>query len=76
MIYKFSVKIICSETRAFTQDLEASIYKASKKEKGYWGKVNALPGCVSQGDTLKEMKQNIKEAAELWLEVECDKSKK
>ena len=29
----------------------------------------ALPGCHSQGETLDEALVNIKEAAELWLEV-------
>lgn len=28
----------------------------------------AIPGCVSQGKTLKEAKKNIKEAIELCLE--------
>ncbi len=33
----------------------------------------ALPGCMSQGKTEKEALKNIKEAIELWLEVEADK---
>ncbi|MFM6526732.1 MAG: type II toxin-antitoxin system HicB family antitoxin, partial [Dolichospermum sp.] len=28
-----------------------------------------LPGCVSIGDTLAEVEENIKEAIELYLEV-------
>ena len=31
--------------------------------------VPALQGCHSQGDTLQEALDNIREAAELWLEV-------
>lgn len=35
-----------------------------------WGAfVPDLPGCVSIGDTLEEVKENIKEAMELYLEV-------
>lgn len=35
-----------------------------------WGAyVPELPGCVSIGDTLAEVQENIKEAIELYLEV-------
>lgn len=34
----------------------------------YCAYVLDLPGCVSTGDTLEEMKQNIKEAIEFHLE--------
>ncbi|MBN2067282.1 MAG: type II toxin-antitoxin system HicB family antitoxin [Candidatus Diapherotrites archaeon] len=36
---------------------------------GFIAFVPALPGCYSQGDTLKEAKANIKEAIELYLET-------
>jgi predicted RNase H-like HicB family nuclease len=36
---------------------------------GFSVSVPALPGCYSQGDTLDEALSNIREAAELWLEV-------
>lgn len=36
---------------------------------GYWAEVPALPGCVSQGETLAELKANIQEAIELYLET-------
>jgi predicted RNase H-like HicB family nuclease len=39
------------------------------EEGGYWAEVPALPGCVSQGETLDETVANIREAAEGWLEV-------
>ena len=39
------------------------------EEGGYWAEVPALPGCVSEGDTLEETLTNIREAAEGWLEV-------
>jgi predicted RNase H-like HicB family nuclease len=34
----------------------------------------SLPGCVSQGHTRDEALANIKEAMELWLEVEAEQS--
>jgi len=35
---------------------------------GYVAIVPALPGCVSQGDTREEVIENIREAAELYIE--------
>jgi predicted RNase H-like HicB family nuclease len=37
-------------------------------EGGYTALVPALPGCISEGDTLEEARQNIREAIELYLE--------
>ena len=48
-----------------------------KDESGYYvGEVPALPGCFSQGKTVEELKENITEAIEGWLEVMNDKAKK
>jgi predicted RNase H-like HicB family nuclease len=40
---------------------------------GYVGLVPELPGCVSQGDSLDELMSNMREAIELYLEVQNDK---
>ena len=37
---------------------------------GYIGKVPELQGCLSQGDTLDELMENIKEAIQLCIEVQ------
>ena len=36
---------------------------------GFWGEVPALPGCYSQGETILELKDNIREAIAGVLEV-------
>ena len=38
-------------------------------EGGFWAEVPALPGCYSQGETIDELKQNIREAIAGVLEV-------
>lgn len=36
--------------------------------------IPSLPGCHSQGDTFDEALANIREAAELWLEVQVERA--
>ena len=38
-------------------------------EGGFWGEVPALPGCYSQGETVEELKHNIREAIAGVVEV-------
>jgi predicted RNase H-like HicB family nuclease len=38
------------------------------EEGGYTALVPALPGCISEGETIQEAMQNIREAVELYLE--------
>lgn len=45
------------------------------EEGGYWAEVPALPGCFSQGETLEEVRANIREAAEGWLEVASERER-
>ena len=47
--------------------LKAIIHEA--EEGGFWAEVPALPGCVSQAENLDDLKANIQEAIELWLEA-------
>jgi predicted RNase H-like HicB family nuclease len=46
-----------------------AIFEPDKEVGGYVVTIPALPGCVSQGDSFEEALGNIKEAAELYLEV-------
>jgi predicted RNase H-like HicB family nuclease len=47
--------------------LEVVVHKA--EEGGYWAEVPALPGCFSQAKTLTELRRNIQEAVDLYLDV-------
>ncbi len=39
---------------------------------GYSVEVPALPGCITEGETLEEALANVREAAEGWLEAKHD----
>ena len=42
------------------------------EEGGYWAEIPALQGCITEGDTMEELENNIKDAIEGWLEVAND----
>lgn len=41
----------------------------TEPEGGYWAEVPALPGCVTQGETMAELRANIREAVAASVEV-------
>ena len=43
---------------------------------GYIAIVPALPGCHTQGDTLAEIVENVKEAIDLYMETLTEQEKK
>ena len=43
---------------------------------GYWAEVPVLPGCYSQGETMEETFENIKEAIECHIEALKEDGKK
>ena len=47
--------------------LKAVIRKA--EEGGFWAEVPSLPGCSTQGETLEELTENLRDAIALWLDV-------
>ena len=51
-------------------NLKAIIHEA--EEGGFWAEVPALPGCVTQGDTVPEIEMNLREAIDLWLDASQD----
>lgn len=40
------------------------------EEGGFWAEVPALPGCVSQGETIEELTVNVREAIVGWLDAD------
>lgn len=41
-----------------------------KEENGYWAEVPALKGCFTQGESIEETIQNVKEAINAWFSVD------
>lgn len=40
------------------------------EEGGYWAEVPAIPGCATQGENMKDLVENIREAIEACLSVD------
>ncbi len=47
----------------------AAIVRPEPDVGGYSASIPALPGCHTQGETLDEIRSNLREAAEGWLAV-------
>lgn len=47
--------------------IRAIVHEA--EEGGFWAEIPALPGCITEGETLEELAVNIKEAATGCLAV-------
>jgi len=62
---------VCGKLCAVTQTFTA-VYEPAE-EGGYVAFVEEVPGAISQGETLDEARENLKEALELMLEVNREK---
>jgi len=40
------------------------------EEGGFWAEVPAIPGCVTQGESLDEIRENIQEAVAVCLSLD------
>jgi predicted RNase H-like HicB family nuclease len=49
--------------------MEFTIVIQKAEEGGFWAEVPALPGCYSQGETVEETMENIREAIEGHVEA-------
>lgn len=43
-------------------------FKVHKEGKGFWAECVELSGCTTQADTMEELKQNMQEALNLFIE--------
>lgn len=50
--------------------LKVIIHKA--EEGGFWAEVPAIPGCMTQGETTKELIENLYDAVEGCLSIDMD----
>ena len=48
--------------------MEYTVLIHTAEEGGYWVEVPAFPGCFSQGETIDEALENVREAIELHVE--------
>ena len=51
--------------------LKVVIHEA--EEGGYWAEVPSIPGCMTQGDSIEELIENLYDAVEGCLAVDMDK---
>ncbi len=49
--------------------MQYSVVVHEAEEGGYWIEVPALSGCYSQGETVEEALENVRDAIKLYLEV-------
>jgi predicted RNase H-like HicB family nuclease len=42
------------------------------QEGGYWAEVPAIPGCMTQGQTMQELIKNLYDAVEGCLSIDMD----
>lgn len=49
--------------------MEFTVVIRRAEEGGFWAEVPALPGCYSQGETVEETLENIREAIEGHVEA-------
>ena len=55
--------------------MQYSVVVHQAEEGGFWVEVPALPGCYSQGESIGETLENVREAIELYLEALRDEGR-
>ena len=52
--------------------IRAILHKA--EEGGFWAEVPSIPGCATQGETIEQLRANLREAIEGCLSVQVEPS--
>ena len=52
--------------------IQAIVHQA--EEGGYWAEVPALPGCMTEGETMDDLKANLLEAIQAWTETATERA--
>ena len=55
------------------KDMKLKVVIHEAEEGGYWAEVPAIPGCMTQGQTLQELIENLYDAVEGCLSIDMDK---
>ena len=63
-----------SHSEPFALDFPATLTAIVRAEDGggYSAEVPGLPGCFTEGETLEELRENLRDAAEGWLKAHHD----
>ncbi len=54
-------------------DMKLKVIIHEAEEGGYWAEVPAIPGCMTQGQTMQELIENLYDAVEGCLSIDMDK---
>jgi predicted RNase H-like HicB family nuclease len=52
--------------------IQAIVHPA--EEGGFWAEVPALPGCMTEGETMEELKANLLEAIQGWTDAATEQA--
>ena len=63
-------KLAANAARGYYLCVTLKVLIHAADEGGFWAEVPALPGCMSQGETVDEVRANVREAIGGWLLAE------
>lgn len=64
---EIAARIFLTTRASLCMKIRAIVHPA--EEGGYWAEVPALPGCITEGETMEEVMANLKDAIQGWLDV-------